>query len=266
MSGYKYLLSGETLNIVFYLDYLILGMFVSSEQIGIYAKAVILTRCFLIVPLSIRPIFRKLYCSLASVNDLDKLGKIVNKSTVIFFYLQSVLVLYTLIYFPTILDILFDSRNEMVIPFTVFVTILPGLLYFSCFIFQEPLYEAVDAVKPLRDMVIIVSIVNLALNIYFIPFAGIQGAAFATTGSMLVYFILFGRDTINNLKMNKMEYIYAGAVLYATYTILKYLDMSFLLTIWLIPVLLFIFYTLINMFNRIFFTDNQIQILKQGEI
>ena len=66
-------------------------------------------------------------------------------------------------------------------------------------------------------------------------------------------FILFGRDTIKNLQMNKMMYIHAGAVLYVTYTILKYLDMSFLLTIWLIPVLLVLFYTLINMFNRTFF-------------
>lgn len=263
MSGYRYLLSGETLNIVFYLDYLILGMFVTSEQIGLYAKAVILTRCFLVVPLSIRPIFRKLYCSLASENDQSRLKEIINRSTVLLFYLQSVLALYILLYFPSILNILFGSRNGLVIPFTVFVTLLPGLLYFSTYILQEPLYEAVDAVINLRTMVITVSVVNLLLNIYLVPFAGIQGAAFATAGAMFVYFYLFGRDTMKNFQLNKILYIIAGAVLYVTYIVLEYLNMSFLLTIWLSPLLLFLFYTLINLFNRTIFTENKIQILKQ---
>jgi hypothetical protein len=171
-----------------------------------------------------------------------------------------------LLNFPVVVNLLFGSRNDLMMPFMVFVILLPGLLYFSSFVFQEPLYEAVAAVIPLRTMVLTISMVNLLLNIYFIPFAGIQGAAFATTGSMLIYFVLFGRDTIKNLQLNKMMYVHAGAVLYVTYTILEYLDMSFFMTIWLIPVLLFIFYTVINMFNRIFFTDTQIQILKQGGI
>ena len=256
MSGYKYLLSGETLNLAFYMDYLILGVFVASEQIGLYAKAVILARCFLVIPLGIKPLFRKIYCNLASENDLEKLKGMINKSTAIFFCIQSVIVLYILLYFPAILNMLFGSRNQLIIPFAIFVTLLPGLLYFSSFNVNEPLYEAVNAVQPLQKMVISIVIINLLLNIYFIPFAGIQGAAFATAGSMLVYFFIFGKDTLKKLKLNKIVYIQAGAVLYVAYRILKFLDMGFAITIWLIPVVILVFYTIINLFNRTIFTDN----------
>ena len=260
MTGYKYLLSGETLNIIFYLDYLILGMFVSSDKLGIYAKAVILTRCFLVVPLSIRPILRKIYCNLASENDLKKLNEIINRSTVTLFFLQSVLALYILLHFPAVLNALFGPENDLIMPFNVFVIFLPGLLYFSSFILQESLYEAAGAVLQLQRLVITVSIVNLFLNIYLVPFAGISGAALATAGAMLVYFYMFGRGDLKDFRLNKMVYVYAGAVLYVTYTILKYIDFGFLLDIWLIPLLILIFYTLINVFNRTIFAESKIQI------
>ena len=91
----------------------------------------------------------------------------------------------------------------------IFVTLLPGLLYSSCFVVQDPLYEAAGSVLPSQSLVITVSMVNLLPGIYIVPFAGIKGTAFDTTGSMLVLFLQFGREIIKGLNLNKTVYVKA---------------------------------------------------------
>ena len=68
--GYRLLFTDEAFDIVLYIDLLILGFYVPSWDLGVYAEASILARFFLLVPMSIRPIFRRKYCMLVSKNDL----------------------------------------------------------------------------------------------------------------------------------------------------------------------------------------------------
>jgi O-antigen/teichoic acid export membrane protein len=130
----------------------------------------------------------------------------------------------------------------------IFTVLLPGLLFFSVVTAQEPLYEAQGRVKSLQKLILIVSFINLVLNFYLVPFAGFFGAATATTISMLFYFCLFGRHLDKIFRIEKILYLLAGAEIYLVYMIFHKLNFGFLITFWLMPIVLFILFSLVNLF------------------
>ncbi len=247
--GYEFLFADEFLDLVLYLDFLILGIFVSSEKLGIYAEASVLARFFLVIPASIKPIFKKKYCELISQNKQQEAAIAVKKTTAILFFLHAVFALYILLYFPIIRQFLYHINGGQFLSFPVFAEIIPGLLYFSAITAQEPVYEAEKSVMLLQKMVLIVATVNLLLNLYFIPFAGYWGAAFSTMVSMLTYFFLFGRNLNRIYHVNKTSYICAGASVYLTYVLFQKMDITFIFSFWLIPVVLFLFFSIVNLFH-----------------
>ena len=131
--------------------------------------------------------------ALASKNRLEDAAVSSQVSTALIFFLHSVLVLYILLYFSKIVQSLYLDQGESMVSFYVFAEILPGLLFFSAVTSQEPLYEAEEKVAFLQKTVILIALLNFTLNCFFVPFAGFFAAAFATSGSMFVYFILFGK-------------------------------------------------------------------------
>lgn len=135
------------------------------------------------------------------------------------------------------------------VSFYVFAELLPGLLFFSAVTSQDPLYEAEDKVAFLQKTVILIALLNFTLNCLFVPFAGFFGAAFATSGSMFVYFILFGKHLNPLIRLNKINYIIAGAAVYLTYMLFQKLDLSFVLTFFLVPAFLFALFFITNFFN-----------------
>ena len=251
-----FLLTDEALDIVLYMDFLILGIFVSSWDLGLYAEASILARIFLFVPISIKPVFREQYCSLAAKNRLENAAVSIQVSTALLFFLHSVLALYILLYFSEITQSLYHAQGKSMVSFYVFVEILPGLLFFSSVTSQEPVYEAEEKIAFLQKTVILIALLNFTLNCFFIPFAGIFGAAFATSTSMFVYFILFGKPLNPIFHINKIKYIIAGAAVYLTYMFFQKLDLNFVMAFFLVPAFVFVCFLVINFFNFEFGQSN----------
>lgn len=245
----RFLLTDEALDVVLHMDFLILGIFVTSSDLGLYAEASIFARIFLIVPSSIKPVFRKQYCSLASTNRLEDAAVTFRVSAALVFFLHSVLALYILLYFSEITRSLYHYQGKSMVSFYVFAELLPGLLFFSAVTSQEPLYEAEDKVAFLQKAVIIVALLNFALNCFFVPLAGFFGAAFATSGSMFVYFALFNKHLNPLFRLNTIKYIIAGAAVYLTYMLFQKLDIGFGLAFFLVPAFLFVFFFISNFFN-----------------
>ena len=202
----RYILTDDALDVVLYMDFLILGIFVSSSDLGLYAEASILARLFLLVPACVRPVFRKKYCALAAECRTEPMAVSVHMSTAFFFFLNSVLSIYFLTYFPGLLEGLYHVHGKSMVPFYIFAEIVPGLLFFATVTPLEPLYEAEDKVGLLQRTDLRVASLNVVLNLFFVPFAGFYGAAFATSASMFVYFILFGKHLDSALRIDKMKY------------------------------------------------------------
>lgn len=244
-----FILTDDALDVIFYMDFLILGFFVTSQDLGVYAQASILARAFLLIPMSIKPVFLGQYCGLASKNSLSSAAASLKVSAAFLFYLHSVLALYILLFYSDILKFLFHAQRADMTSFYIFAQILPGLLFFSAITSQEPLYEAGGEVALLQKKIILVAAINLGLNLLFVPAAGFFGAAFATSASMFVFFMVFGRYLDPVFTIDKMNYMFAGSAVYLTFMLFQALDSGFYLTLFSVPVFLFIFLTLMGFFD-----------------
>ncbi len=247
--GSRFLFTDKALDMVFYMDFLILGLFVSSSLLGVYAEASVIARFFLIVPMSIKPIYRARYCEMTVGKKTEEMGISVLRSSRVLFFLHSLLALYVMLYFPFILNAIFHVTGQASGPFQVFSVLIPGLLYFSAVTSQDPVYEAEKRAGILQRHVLTVTLINLGLNCYLVPFAGLMGAAFATMLSMMAYFLIFGRGTSLRHLLDKPVFLLAGAAVYLTYVIVRALDAGLMITVWLVPALLFIFLFVMDFFN-----------------
>jgi O-antigen/teichoic acid export membrane protein len=142
-------------------------------------------------------------------------------ATALLFFLNSILALYILLYYSQIMEALYLVQGKSMVPFYIFAETLPGLLFFSAITSQEPLYEMVGKVDSLQKTVILVALLNLVLNWFFIPFAGFYGAAFATSASMFAYFMLFGKRLHPRFGIPKIKFIIGGTAVYLTYMFMR---------------------------------------------
>ncbi len=156
--GFDHFFCDETLEVVFYIDFFVLGLFVSSWTLGVYAEASVLARFFLLIPTSIKPIIRRRYCRLASGNDDSLLPSAMRRSAAVMLFIQLIVGLYFLLYYSDIRRGLFAFHGENLASFQVFTLLLPGLLFFSASTLQEPVYEACERLDLLQKLVVTNSI------------------------------------------------------------------------------------------------------------
>ena len=245
----SYLFTDDVLDVVLYLDFFLLGFFISSENLGVYAEASILVRAFLIIPLGLKPLFYSHYCRLASQDKIHRASVFCQRSTPILFFTLATLCLYILVYYPVILHKLFYTRGYDLVSFRIFSILLPGLLLFSTFSIHEPIYEALEEIRVYQKIVLLVSLINVCLNAFLIPFAGFIGAAWATTISLFFYFFLFGGQLKDSIRINKKTYLLSSGVIYFLYILFHKLELDMWISIWMIPLSLFIILSFLNLFN-----------------
>ncbi len=236
--GSRLLLTDDALDVVLYLDLLILGFFVPAWDLGVYAEASILARFFLLIPTSIRPVFRRRFCVLASRSEHLQAAALFHKAALHLFALHSFVILLLLLFYPEILRFFFWTRGEELSSFRVFGILAPGLLFSASVLACEPLYEALGRTDSLRNLMMAVFGATVFLNLTLVPMAGLQGAAWATTLALVLHFLLFTwfLEAPYRWKMNL--YLVAGGAVYVTYAVLEALEVGAAPTLVLLPVLL----------------------------
>ena len=247
--GQAYLFTDNGLDVLLNLDLFVLGIFVSAWDLGVYAEAAVIVRFFLIIPVGMKPILRRRYNILAAENDIGALKTLVRRITAALFSLHALLAVGVLLSFPAVLNFFFDTHGEEMMSFRLFAVFIPGLLFYSAFSAQEPLYEATGQMARLRRLTLAASGANLVLTFYLVPFAGTHGAAVATMLTMLLYFLLFGRGLDAGPVFDKPTYIIAGLAVYLVYTFFAWWAPGGTSGAWLAPLLLAIVYYLIGLFG-----------------
>ncbi len=236
--GYLLLFADEALEVVLYIDLLILGIYRPSWDLGVYAETTVLARLFLFIPLSVRPVFRQKYCALIAANAQQQAARLAHRLAAVLFFLHALLALFMLLYYPSTLGLVFRTRGEEMLSFRLFEVIVPGLLLCASAMAAEPLYEALEQVAAFRRLIMTVFVANLVLNLYLIPFAGYFGAAAATMISMTLYFLLFGTQLATLFRPAKRQYLAAGAGVYVVFVVMRTLQSELAIGVWLLPVLL----------------------------
>jgi O-antigen/teichoic acid export membrane protein len=215
--GFQYYFTDEAFRVVIFLDLFILGFFVSPLAEGAYSEASVLARLFLIIPFSAAPIFRTRYYRISTEGGMDAVRSESRREAARLFTIHSLLGLTILLYFPHILRLVFKVQGDVPMPFRIFSILLPGLLYLGSAIVVEPLYTVSGQRQRLGRAALRVFLLNAFLNFYLIPYAGVLGAATATSVSLLVYFMLFARSLDGRLPFSRTTYLAAGLAVYVAY-------------------------------------------------
>ena len=243
-----YMFGDNGMALLLNIDFFVLGLFVTSWDLGVYAEAAVLIRFFLILPAALKPIFKARYATLAAQGRGGDLVAAARRGTVALFSLQCVLALWVLSYFPLVLDLFFKTRGETLLSYRIFAMVIPGLIFYGALSSQESLLEAVGGAERLEVMVIAVALVNLLLTFFLVPMAGIKGAATATMLTMLMYFGLFGNDLPRRFRIRKYHYITAGLAVYLVHMLLGRWGAPGL-DFWLGPILLGVLFYLSGLYG-----------------
>lgn len=221
--GQAYLFTDNAVDLLINIDLFVLGLFISASDLGIYAQAAVLLRFFLVIPVGLRPILRRIYSIMTVEGITNRVAGKLRDHTAILFSLHSALALIILLYFPAVIDFFFDSRTAAEKAFHIFAIFIPGLIFYGPFSAQEPVYEALNRAKDLRRLTLIVAGINLCLTFYLVPAAGHYGAAAATMVTMLCHAGLFGRRLDRLPLLEKPTFMIAGLGLYLVYVLFNWL-------------------------------------------
>ena len=247
--GYTYLFTDNALYVLLNIDIFILGMFAGAWELGVYAEVAVLVRLFLLVPAAFKPILRRYYGLMAANGELQRTARLYTRVTVALFSTAAVAVVCFLLFYPSILDFFFELRGEQRLSLRIFAIIVPGLIFYGAASAQEPVYEILGRAQRLKQLTGTVAAVNLMLTLYFVPLAGARGAAAATMFSMLFYFVLFGRDLSDGLKLPKWTMFVCGLGAYLVFAALNHLDLPGVMTVWLVPLSLVMLFYLSGLFG-----------------
>jgi O-antigen/teichoic acid export membrane protein len=235
--GSRVLFTDDALDVVLYVDILVLGFFMSSRDLGVYAEASVFARFFLIIPTSLRPVFLRRFCLFTAQCEDFRAFSLAHRVVKHLFSVQSLLVLYMLLFYPAALRFFFETRGEELLSFRVFEVLAPGLLFSSSMVVIEPLYEATGRVDTLKRIMLTVFCANLILNVFLVPVSGLFGAACATSFSMMLHCVMLGACLAGPHRLKINTGLTAGCTVFLTYRMMEPLDAG-VLSILLTPVLL----------------------------
>ncbi len=245
----RYYFTQEGLRILFFVDFFALGFFVSAAQVGAYASASVLARLFILIPMGAAPVYRvKVYRTSGPV-DLD-LYRDSRLTAARLFTVHAVAGLIFLLYFPHILRAVFHIQGDVPVFFRVFSMLLPGLLIFIPTVVMEPYFGRSGEEDKLNRIAMKVFILNAFLNFYLIPFAGVIGAAIATTASLLIYFVLFSRELGGGKVLTPMTYLLAGGLVYSGYHVMAAVRLPAIVVIPMIAVVLPVLFGIIGLYRQ----------------
>lgn len=174
--------------IITYTDTIMILLFRTTEEVGFYQVAVPLSYVLLYFVNSLNLVIYPLFSKLKSLQLTDKI-----KEGVSLMYAYSFVGLIPcsliLISFPDlIISFLFGPKF---IPASSALQVLTaGTLFFSLASFNITILNAVGNAKKIAIISTVVALLNILFNFVFIPLYGFLGAAYATSISFLVLFLL----------------------------------------------------------------------------
>ena len=182
-------------SIFFWIDSFTIGFFRGAEEVGIYNAAIPIASLLGIVPVLFTNLFFPLITKEYSKNN-TKLIREISKQVAKWIFILNLPLLIIMILFPgTLVNVLFGPDYIAAESPLRFLAI--GVFFYSIFIIAENLLSMAGKSKITLMNIILTSLFNLVLNIILVPIYGIDGAAFAT---MLSY-LLWGLITLYQAKV-----------------------------------------------------------------
>lgn len=187
--SWPFIFQGFTLYIFYWVDSLMIGIFKTIEDVGFY-NAAVPTALLLILPLDI---FRQLFFpfvtkeySKGNIEEVRQLTKQIGKWV---FIMTAPFFILFLIFPGVFINLLFGEKYLVAENALRFLSV--GALFSAIFGISEDLISIKRKSKIILLDMIFAVVINIVLNLIFVPLYGITGAGFATMLSMIVLNIIF---------------------------------------------------------------------------
>ncbi len=188
--GFKCIVSGIFIELNTKVDVLMIGFFLTDDLVGIYSFAALFSEGFYQIIIILQNFYNPLFARLVSYKKIRTLKKITNegqKKIIPITIFLGILIIYFFSWFinQTIFE---DQYRESLFPFIILIS---GILISSGYIPFLNVLSMSDMPFWNSLLIFFTVLINIILNYLLIPLFGIQGAAMATSLSLIfsVYFL-----------------------------------------------------------------------------
>lgn len=183
-TSFPMMLATSVLLIMSWVDTIMIGIFCTETEVGIYNGTLRLAMAIGIVLGAVNSITAPKISETYNSGDIEKFKKIVRSSTRIIFF-STLPIFFVFITFPKfILSIL---GPDFVVAKSVFIILLLGKMIASMSGSVGVILQMVGKEKVFQNIVSIALIFNIILNLLLIPKMGISGAAIASAFSIIFW-------------------------------------------------------------------------------
>jgi len=197
--GNRVVLGSVVTNFQSKIDIFILGFFVSNTMLGVYSFAAFVAdgffQIFYVFRTNINPVITNIYYNRSNL----LLQRVVKKSIKVFYKIFAVLGLVLAVFYPLIL-IIFQIENHFLSNLLIFYILLTGIVIASAYIPFQFFFNQIGKPKEQTKFLAILFGITILLNLSFIPFIGIFGAAAAIFLANLFQMVYLKQGIRNNIK------------------------------------------------------------------
>lgn len=177
-------IAGSMFFIMQWTDTILIGIFRTESEVGVYAVALKLATLATVSLLAINGIAAPKYAELYSQGKLEELAVVVRQSTKLIFWTSFPVVLILAVLSPYLLGFF---GPEFKLGVNALLLLLMGYFVNAISGSVGLLLQMTGKQKAFQRIIVVAAIINITLNVVLIPMFGINGAAFANTTSMLFW-------------------------------------------------------------------------------
>lgn len=176
-----------------HIDSLMIGYYLNETDVGIYAVASIIVQGITLIPSAIQRVTSPIIAKKHAKREYKSIVRLL-KSVTFKVFLTSLFLSLFIIFFGKML-ILTIFGNVFLPAYPSLIILLIGYTIYSTYMSIGTFYSSIGHLKIFYKTALISAILNVVMNIVFIPKYGIVGAAMATSSSLIVltlmhYFII----------------------------------------------------------------------------
>ena len=185
--SFPVLISNSMLLLIQWIDIIILGYFETSNTIGIYSVIMKISLFSSIVLFSINSIVASEFSRLYHLNKIKELRLLIKRSSKIIFFITVPILIFIVCFSKSILiyfgsEFIIANKALHILIVGQFVNILCGSVGYILMMTEKQ--------NIFKNIMIFATCINIILNIALIPKYSIDGAAIASSGSLILWNII----------------------------------------------------------------------------
>ncbi len=185
--SFPMLLTSSFVMLMMWTDILMLSYFTTEADVGVYSVAQKVAGIISISLMAVNAIAAPKFVQFYSNNDLKGFEKIVKQSTKLIFYTSLPALLVIMLFSKELLSMFGD---EFVVGYAVLIILTIGQFINASSGSVGYVLQMTDRQTAFQYVILFASVVNVILNYALIPKYGINGAAYASMGSMILWNII----------------------------------------------------------------------------